>query len=70
MYNKALSQKNPGHVVMDKKRYLALDMYALTMNSNDVNHKPHYMRAMLTLLIGAAAATSRILILPSVFHDS
>jgi hypothetical protein len=53
-----------------RRRYLALDHHALSMNSRDVNHQPPYLRAILSLLVGVAKATGRTLILPAVFHDA
>ena len=44
------------------RRYLAFDGHALTMNSRDVNHQPHYLKASLTLLVAVALATDRILV--------
>ena len=53
-----------------RRRYLAFDGHAISMNSKDVNHQPHYLRAVLGLLLAVAAFTGRILILPAIFHDS
>jgi len=53
-----------------RRRYLALDSHALSMNNRDVNHHPTYLRAVLAFLVAVAKATGRVLILPAVFHDA
>jgi len=59
-----------GNKHLNRRRYLTFDGHAISMNSKDVNHQPHYLRAVLGLLVAVAAFTRRILILPAIFHDS
>ena len=54
----------------ERRRYLAYDGHALSMNVRDVCHQPHYMRAALTFMVSVAKATGRTLILPTFFHDA
>lgn len=53
-----------------ERMYVAFDGHAITMNDKDINHQPHYLRCMLTLLVAVAAGTGRTLILPTIFHDA